>query len=106
MWYDFASVHGLLMSVAVEIGSSSKGIMGFDEKDKDGKEGDSSPQVSEPKKAEDEEEVDAPSGLSRKMSESSICATEEEDDEDGRKIELGPQYTLKELNEKDKVFFL
>ncbi|CAK9311708.1 unnamed protein product [Citrullus colocynthis] len=90
------------MSVAVEIGSSSKGIMGFDEKDKDGKEEDSSPQVSEPKKAEDEEEVDAPSGLSRKMSESSICATEEEDDEDGRKIELGPQYTLKELNEKDK----
>lgn len=64
---------------------------------------DDSPEVSEPKKAEDGEDVDATSGLSRKMSESSICATEEEDDEDGRKIELGPQYTLKELNEKDKV---
>ncbi|XP_038893727.1 rho GDP-dissociation inhibitor 1-like [Benincasa hispida] len=91
------------MSVAVEIGSSSKGIMGFDDKDKDGKEEDSSPKMSEPKKAEDEDQdVDSVPGLSRKMSESSICATEEEDDEDGRKIELGPQYTLKELNEKDK----
>lgn len=77
---------------------------GFDENDKDGKEEDSPKVVSEPKKAEaNEEEADAPSGMSRKMSETSICATEEEDDEDGRKIELGPQYTLKELNEKDKV---
>ena len=84
------------MSLAVEVGSSSKGIMGLDKED-------DSPEVSEPKKAEDGEDVDATSGLSRKMSESSICATEEEDDEDGRKIELGPQYTLKELNEKDKV---
>ncbi|XP_023519746.1 rho GDP-dissociation inhibitor 1-like isoform X1 [Cucurbita pepo subsp. pepo] len=83
------------MSLAVEVGSSSKGIMGLDKED-------DSPEVSEPKKAEDGEDVDATSGLSRKMSESSICATEEEDDEDGRKIELGPQYTLKELNEKDK----
>ncbi|KAE8652873.1 hypothetical protein Csa_013012 [Cucumis sativus] len=94
------------MSVAVEIGSSSKGIiMGFDEKDKDGKQEDSSPKLLERKKGEDEEqEVDVvpSSGMTRKMSESSICATEEEDDEDGRKIELGPQYTLKELNEKDK----
>lgn len=81
--------------------------MGFDEKDKDGKQEDASPNLLEHKKGEDEEQEVVPSsGMSRKMSESSICATEEEDDEDGRKIELGPQYTLKELNEKDKVFFL
>uniref|UniRef100_A0A9I9DPW5 Rho GDP-dissociation inhibitor 1-like n=1 Tax=Cucumis melo TaxID=3656 RepID=A0A9I9DPW5_CUCME len=77
--------------------------MGFDEKDKDGKQEDASPNLLEHKKGEDEEQEVVPSsGMSRKMSESSICATEEEDDEDGRKIELGPQYTLKELNEKDK----
>ncbi|XP_057960736.1 rho GDP-dissociation inhibitor 1-like [Malania oleifera] len=42
--------------------------------------------------------------LSRKMSESSIYATDEDEDveEDERKIQLGPQYTLKEQLEKDK----
>ncbi|XP_062162070.1 rho GDP-dissociation inhibitor 1-like [Alnus glutinosa] len=37
----------------------------------------------------------------RRMSESSIYATEEDEDDAGRKIELGPQYTLKEQFEKD-----
>jgi len=41
----------------------------------------------------------------RRMSESSIYATEEDEDDAGRKIELGPQYTLKEQFEKDKVCF-
>ncbi|KAJ1422785.1 Rho protein GDP-dissociation inhibitor [Sesbania bispinosa] len=40
--------------------------------------------------------------FSRQASESSIYATEEEEDEDGTKIELGPQCTLKEQLEKDK----
>ncbi|CAL0309846.1 unnamed protein product [Lupinus luteus] len=41
--------------------------------------------------------------LSRQPSESSVYATDqEEEDEDGNKIELGPQCTLKEQLEKDK----
>lgn len=46
--------------------------------------------------------------ISRHMSESSIAATEEDDDDVERKIDLGPQFTLKEQLEKDKVhlFFL
>lgn len=44
---------------------------------------------------------------SRKRSEGFICAAAAEDDEDeeGRKIELGPQCTLKQQFEKDKVPF-
>lgn len=64
--------------------------MGFDEKsDKAGEENE------EHYKSEGET-------LSRQVSESSICAPEEEDDE-GSKIQLGPQCTLKEHLEKDKV---
>lgn len=43
--------------------------------------------------------------ISRHMSESSIAATEEDDDDVERKIDLGPQFTLKEQLEKDKVHF-
>lgn len=41
-------------------------------------------------------------GISRKASESSLCPTEDEEDEEERKLELGPQCTLKEQFEKDK----
>lgn len=44
-------------------------------------------------------------GMFRQMSESSIYGTEDEEDDEGRKIEVGPQYTLKEQFEKDKVCF-
>lgn len=54
----------------------------------------------------EEEEGHESVGLSRKMSETSICAAEDDEDEEGRKIELGPQCTLKEQLEKDKVPFL
>ncbi|XAR55298.1 hypothetical protein NMG60_11035334 [Bertholletia excelsa] len=40
--------------------------------------------------------------ITRNKSETSLCATEEEDDDEGGNIELGPQYTLKEQFEKDK----
>ncbi|CAK8564439.1 unnamed protein product [Lathyrus sativus] len=40
--------------------------------------------------------------ISRHMSESSMAATEEDDDDVERKIDLGPQFTLKEQLEKDK----
>lgn len=41
--------------------------------------------------------------LGRQMSESSIYATEEEEEDDDSKLHLGPQYTIKEHLEKDKV---
>jgi Rho GDP-dissociation inhibitor len=44
-------------------------------------------------------------GLSRHMSEGSIAAAEDDDDDVERKIDLGPQFTLKEQLEKDKVHF-
>ncbi|KAJ8759749.1 hypothetical protein K2173_009850 [Erythroxylum novogranatense] len=40
--------------------------------------------------------------VTRQVSESSIYATEDEEDDEERKINLGPQYTLKEQLEKDK----
>ena len=52
---------------------------------------------------EDNEEVEK---FGRKMSENSIYTTDnehEDEDYDG-KIDLGPQYTIKEQLEKDKVF--
>lgn len=62
-------------------------------------EGNGSPEKKEAKEEQGEDSV----GLSRKLSETSICAPEEDEDEEGRKIELGPQCTLKEQLEKDKV---
>uniref|UniRef100_A0A1J3ET85 Rho GDP-dissociation inhibitor 1 n=1 Tax=Noccaea caerulescens TaxID=107243 RepID=A0A1J3ET85_NOCCA len=44
---------------------------------------------------------EAVGSLGRQMSESSLCATEEEEDDDS-KLQLGPQYTIKEHLEKDK----
>ncbi|KAL5583294.1 hypothetical protein UlMin_015736 [Ulmus minor] len=81
--------------------------MGFDDKDQEAAEKSAS-EVSETKKTEatgqDEETVGETTGISRTMSESSLYATENEDDEEdeGKKIELGPQCTLKEQFEKDK----
>ncbi|KAJ6380584.1 hypothetical protein OIU77_029476 [Salix suchowensis] len=95
------------MSLEVGVGSNIE-IMGFGEKNKE--------EVSEAEAAaaktppgEEEHNFDEPKsgGISRKMSESPLYATdqEEEDDEESheRKIELGPQYTLKEQLEKDKT---
>lgn len=47
---------------------------------------------------------EAVGSLGRQMSEASLCATEEEEDDDS-KLQLGPQYTIKEHLEKDKVCF-
>ncbi|CAK7345064.1 unnamed protein product [Dovyalis caffra] len=78
--------------------------MGFDEKDKE----EVSETAATTKTRTNEEEVDEPKsgGISRKMSENSLYATDQEEEDDDetheRKIELGPQYTLKEQLEKDK----
>lgn len=82
----------LLMSLAVGSASNSKN-MGFDENHEDGD------SILDKHGSENEAEK----GISRQMSETSLCATEDETDDEGSKIELGPQRTLKEELEKDKV---
>ncbi|GAU14688.1 hypothetical protein TSUD_203370 [Trifolium subterraneum] len=49
-----------------------------------------------------EESGEPKAGLSRHMSEGSIAVPEDDDDDVERKIDLGPQFTLKEQLEKDK----
>jgi len=70
--------------------------MGFDDNNnnKNNKDGDDENSSSRTRADDD--------ALSRQMSESSLCATEEEEDDDS-KLQLGPQYTIKEHLEKDKV---
>ncbi|KAJ6680554.1 RHO GDP-DISSOCIATION INHIBITOR [Salix purpurea] len=91
------------MSLAIGAPSSSRN-MGFDD-NKNNKEGEESSGVL----GTLDEDGDGGVRIGRKMSESetSMYATdheEEEDDENGstNKLELGPQYTLKEQLEKDK----
>ncbi|KAK4840028.1 hypothetical protein QYF36_026767 [Acer negundo] len=90
------------MSLAVDVDSSSKN-MGFDEK-KNNESGGASGEtiIKTPPNEENVEESTNGGRISRQTSENSICATEDEEDDEDRKIELGPQYTLKEQFEKDK----
>ncbi|KAL5126160.1 Rho GDP-dissociation inhibitor 1 [Glycine soja] len=72
--------------------SSSK-KMGFDENKETGEKSDH---------ANEEHYKSEGEPLSRHVNESSIHATEDEEDEVGSKLQLGPQCTLKEHLEKDK----
>lgn len=55
-------------------------------------------------KAAPNEEENQTAAITRKLSEASLTATEdEEEDGEERELELGPQRTLKEEFEKDKV---
>ncbi|XWS15491.1 hypothetical protein CRYUN_Cryun34aG0005000 [Craigia yunnanensis] len=87
------------MSLAVGEDSSSKS-MGSDKDARDDNEA-SETKTSKMPPNEDNVEEHHP-GINRKASESSFCPTEDEDDDEERKIELGPQRTLKEQLEKDK----
>ncbi|KAA8526569.1 hypothetical protein F0562_008228 [Nyssa sinensis] len=79
------------MSLAVGAVSSSKN-MGFDENEEGGE------KTGVQDYGDEREE-----NMKGSMSETSLYATEEEEeDEEGNKIMLGPQYTLKEQLEKDK----
>ncbi|KAB1208686.1 Rho GDP-dissociation inhibitor 1 [Morella rubra] len=82
------------MSLAVSAVSSSKD-MGFDE-NKEGGEKSTNETVEANQEASEEG-----GRMSRQMSETSMYATEEEDDA-ASKLALGPQYTIKEQLEKDK----
>lgn len=85
-----------MISLAVGAESSSK-IMG------DEKGNEEVTETKTPQKAPTDGEEEFKTGMTRQPSESSIYATDQEEEEDEeRKIELGPQYTLKEQLEKDK----
>ena len=75
--------------------------MGFDKDGRDDSEASETETAS--KIPPNEDNVEEHPGISRKASENSLCPTEDEDDDEERKIELGPQRTLKEQFEKDKV---
>lgn len=85
-----------LMSLAVGAVSSSKN-MGFDENKEEGEK--STREIEEAKQEGDDEG----GKISRQMSEASLYTTDQEEEDDERsKLQLGPQYTLKEQLEKDK----
>lgn len=89
------------MSLAVGAVSSSKN-MGFDKN----KEGGENSGVNETKTTETHQEGgdnEIGGGFGRTISEASLYTTEEEEEDEGSKIQLGPQCTLKEQLEKDKV---
>ena len=108
---DFAfnsSVYGLflLMSLAIGVVSSSKN-MGFDGNKDGNKEVDKSNKAGTITKPEGNDD-ETRGKIEREMSESSLCATEDEDENESDvegNIELGPQFTIKEQLEKDKVCF-
>ncbi|KAK9155438.1 hypothetical protein Sjap_002918 [Stephania japonica] len=85
------------MSLAVEASSSGTKNMGFDEKGKGGAD-----DHTEASKGAGEEVGHGGEELNRQMSHKSMGTHEDEDDEEVAKIELGPQFTLKEQLEKDK----
>lgn len=89
------------MSLAIGVASSSK-TMGFDEDKVVGEEG----KTEKPEGHYTDSEIETKEGrISRRMSEASLCTTDDDDDDAEANIQLGPQVTLKELAEKDKVFF-
>ncbi|XP_075487556.1 rho GDP-dissociation inhibitor 1-like [Primulina tabacum] len=84
--------------------SSSKS-MGFYENKGDGKVGNPDSETDKSCENNPDPEIEPDSGgrVCKQMSETSLYATEDEDEEDTEtKIQLGPQCTLKELSEKDK----
>lgn len=90
-------VDGLLMTSAIGEASTSKS-MGFDKDD-----GSQVPQDKRMAASQEDFNNDEPGEkYGRQMSETSLYATEEEEEEDEGNIQLGPQFTLKEQLEKDK----
>ena len=104
------------MSLAVGALSSCSKDMGFDEnKDKNGvlarKEVDEKRCEAKCAQEEEQDKLNLKLNLPRQMSEASLYATEDEeeeeedDEEKGSKgLDLGPQLSLKDQFEKDKVF--
>ena len=99
-------IRGYLAPPLIGVVSSSKN-MGFDGNKDGNNEVDKSNKactITKPEGNDDETR----GKIEREMSESSLCATEDEDENESDvegKIELGPQFTIKEQLEKDKVCF-
>ncbi|KAK3432179.1 hypothetical protein EUGRSUZ_E03927 [Eucalyptus grandis] len=93
------------MSLAVGATSSSK-TMGHERDEKNSESGEKADVGADSRaktpKIEESADGDPEGKIHKSASESSIGATEDEEDDEGRKLELGPQYTLKEQFEKDK----
>ena len=90
------------MSGAVS-GSRDMGFVDNNNNKKDGDDGNTSKTASSHQHEGTDDE--GAGSLGRQMSEASLSAAEEEEDDDS-KLQLGPQYTIKEHLEKDKVFLL
>ncbi|KAL3521883.1 hypothetical protein ACH5RR_014717 [Cinchona calisaya] len=92
------------MSLAVGVVSSSKSSnMGFDDNNEDEKKEGTNKTGAAESAADPEIEQESVEKINRQMSESSMYTTEDEEEEDSEaNIQLGPQFTLKELQEKDK----
>ena len=106
IWFFFSTVDEL-MSLAVRAVPSSSN-MGFDDNKEsatEDKSGTLEKKATLPQESDDEEGSRIGS---RQMSESSFYATEDDDndDENSNTLQLGPQCTLKEQLEKDKVINL
>lgn len=97
------------LAVGVVSSTSTSKSMGFEENTKEGVNEIGTNVVNDKVVAEseieDDGELEEVNKISRMMSESSIYATDHEEDEDDveGKLQLGPQCTLKEQFEKDKV---
>lgn len=93
------------MSLAVGATSSSK-TMGHERDEKNSESGEKADVGADSRaktpKIEESADGDPEGKIHKSASEGSIGATEDEEDDEGRKLELGPQYTLKEQFEKDK----
>lgn len=93
------------MSLAVGATSSSK-TMGHERDEKNSESGEKADVGADSRaktpKIEESADGDPEGKIHKSASESSIGATEDEEDDEGRKLELGPLYTLKEQFEKDK----
>ncbi|KAF8391642.1 hypothetical protein HHK36_023949 [Tetracentron sinense] len=76
--------------------------MGFDESKDSGKQNEVSQTKTKATGTSQEDVDESGEKYNRQMSEASCYATEEEEEDGERKIELGPQCTLKEQLEKDK----
>ncbi|KAI4371170.1 hypothetical protein MLD38_019436 [Melastoma candidum] len=88
------------LAVGATASSDSKNMGHHDDKDAEGRAGVEPVEATE-KGAEDK--ADGSVGrIHRSPSEGSFYATDNEEDEEGRKLELGPQCTIKEHLEKDK----
>lgn len=92
------------LAVGAVASSSNSNNMGLDDNTNEGASGEKSGDLVTETTTQNEDGAEAVDKLGRQMSETSVDANEDDEDEEGEssKIQLGPQFTLKEHIEKDK----